>query len=137
MVRTLRCGRSNPGSNPGHGMSFIFSSLSKFKSILIVVTFSVLHFHVFFTVLSVQPFANEVLPSYKSYPIIRLISALIRRIDISTIFQLKGDYCASLRTFLFHPTIFILTQILPIEALTPLLVVLKTNSFEFEVTELM
>ena len=27
MVRTLRCGRSNPGSNPGHGMSsIIFSS---------------------------------------------------------------------------------------------------------------
>ena len=24
VVRTLRCGRSNPGSNPGHGMDKIF-----------------------------------------------------------------------------------------------------------------
>ena len=24
MVRTLRCGRSNPGSNPGHGMDNFF-----------------------------------------------------------------------------------------------------------------
>ena len=23
-VRTLRCGRSNPGSNPGHGKSYVF-----------------------------------------------------------------------------------------------------------------
>ena len=28
MVRTLRCGRSNPGSNPGHG-SDIFSVIKK------------------------------------------------------------------------------------------------------------
>ena len=26
VVRTLRCGRSNPGSNPGHGMDKIFFS---------------------------------------------------------------------------------------------------------------
>ena len=24
VVRTLRCGRNNPGSNPGHGMFFPF-----------------------------------------------------------------------------------------------------------------
>ena len=30
-VRTLRCGRNNPGSNPGHGTFFIF---------LLVYTFS-------------------------------------------------------------------------------------------------
>jgi hypothetical protein len=24
VVRTLRCGRSNPGSNPGHGSDFLF-----------------------------------------------------------------------------------------------------------------
>ena len=24
VVRTLRCGRSNPGSNPGHGSDFFF-----------------------------------------------------------------------------------------------------------------
>ena len=27
VVRTLRCGRSNPGSNPGHGMDKIFGWL--------------------------------------------------------------------------------------------------------------
>ena len=27
VVRTLRCGRSNPGSNPGHGMDKIFGGL--------------------------------------------------------------------------------------------------------------
>ena len=26
VVRTLRCGRSNPGSIPGHGISFLFFS---------------------------------------------------------------------------------------------------------------
>ena len=30
VVRTLRCGRSNPGSNPGHGSDFFFS-LSLFQ----------------------------------------------------------------------------------------------------------
>lgn len=29
MVRTLRCGRSNPGSNPGHGMPEHFADGSK------------------------------------------------------------------------------------------------------------
>ena len=28
VVRTLRCGRSNPGSNPGHGIVFFFCRLS-------------------------------------------------------------------------------------------------------------
>merc|ERR1712143_137233 len=33
VVRTLRCGRSNPGSNPGHGMdkNFLVSFLPKIK----------------------------------------------------------------------------------------------------------
>ena len=26
MVGTLRCGRSNPGSNPGHGKLFVFDN---------------------------------------------------------------------------------------------------------------
>ena len=34
MVRTLRCGRSNPGSNPGHGMdkTFFVSIWPKIKN---------------------------------------------------------------------------------------------------------
>ena len=28
VVRTLHCGRSNPGSNPGHGSDFLFDDLS-------------------------------------------------------------------------------------------------------------
>uniref|UniRef100_A0A1A9VH57 Uncharacterized protein n=1 Tax=Glossina austeni TaxID=7395 RepID=A0A1A9VH57_GLOAU len=32
VVRTLRCGRSNPGSNPGHGNDFEHESLSRLKS---------------------------------------------------------------------------------------------------------
>ena len=34
VVRTLRCGRSNPGSNPGHGMQkqiFLFLSIERRK----------------------------------------------------------------------------------------------------------
>ena len=34
VVRTLRCGRSNPGSNPGHGMlrNFFLSSIKGRKA---------------------------------------------------------------------------------------------------------
>ena len=32
VVRTLRCGRSNPGSNPGHGMDNFFKKFFKIFS---------------------------------------------------------------------------------------------------------
>ena len=36
VVRTLRCGRSNPGSNPGHGSStFVFAPTCQFKKLCI------------------------------------------------------------------------------------------------------
>ena len=31
VVRTLRCGRSNPGSNPGHGSDFFVVVVIEFK----------------------------------------------------------------------------------------------------------
>ena len=31
VVRTLRCGRSNPGSNPGHGINILTIQLVKKK----------------------------------------------------------------------------------------------------------
>ena len=34
VVRTLRCGRSNPGSNPGRGMSFLNSFYLYFPKVL-------------------------------------------------------------------------------------------------------
>ena len=34
VVSTLRCGRSNPGSNPGHGNSEVFFFYEYFKNIL-------------------------------------------------------------------------------------------------------
>ena len=36
MVRTLRCGRSNPGSNPGHGMDKIFFSEASDMKIMVL-----------------------------------------------------------------------------------------------------
>ena len=41
VVRTLRCGRNNPGSNPGHGMFFFFSfftyvrKINRFDNVLV------------------------------------------------------------------------------------------------------
>ena len=34
VVRTLRCGRSNPGSNPGPGMFFLYSFYLYFTKVL-------------------------------------------------------------------------------------------------------
>ena len=36
VVRTLRCGRSNPGSNPGHGMDKIFFSEASDMKIMVL-----------------------------------------------------------------------------------------------------
>ena len=38
VVRTLRCGRSNPGSNPGHGI-FLFEKGKHFQSIFLEIFF--------------------------------------------------------------------------------------------------
>ena len=42
VVRTLRCGRSNPGSNPGHGSDFFFFFFFSFdfsSSFIIIIYF--------------------------------------------------------------------------------------------------
>ena len=38
-VRTLRCGRSNPGSNPGHGKSYVFIFIHLFIYLFILSYF--------------------------------------------------------------------------------------------------
>ena len=48
VVRTLRCGRSNPGSNPGPGMSLLFCFLSVW--IFLLVRFNWLFFGFLFYV---------------------------------------------------------------------------------------
>ena len=48
MVRTLRCGRNNPGSNPGYG-NFLFFVLSFFSQIFfLLIEFSTLMFEIGF-----------------------------------------------------------------------------------------
>ena len=44
MVSTLRCGRSNPGSNPGYGRISLFDTLFCFINIFLKVLFFVFNF---------------------------------------------------------------------------------------------
>ena len=39
VVRTLRCGRSNPGSNPGHGKFYVFIFIHLFIYLFILSYF--------------------------------------------------------------------------------------------------
>ena len=56
VVRTLRCGRNNPGSNPGHG---IFSSFFSLSNPLQIHTLE-FYLYLFFSFSPLQPTTNIV-----------------------------------------------------------------------------